>query len=477
MKIACISLGCPKNQVDLDVMVHILLSAGHETVADLAEADVILVNTCGFIESAKTEAIENILEACAYKQQNPNLKVIVTGCLAERYRSQIEEEIPEVDAVVGCASNKAIDTIVERLFHGENHLESYGAKKDFPLGGKRVIGTPAHYAYLKIAEGCNNRCHYCAIPGIRGPLHSRDMADCVAEARWLAGEGVKELIIVAQDPTAYGEDWDGFKELVEKSDIKDKNLILQVLSLYNSPAERETEIKNMSTVFEELKKEVLPELRRSQIVNSTDLQGLTDAEIMAAYRNGGELTVEQYLYAAQELAKNADEQVAILTAASKKFNDARVWNNLGVAQTQAGDKAAALKSFEKAAKLDSSKELSKNLLLANLANGNTAEAKKYAAAAEDAEQRPGQTDERRVKVEILRNACTDAAEHTAALAAIQSFTVHKSKLLFLIIRCFRGFVKRLTKDCRKTPPQKYKFCVNNARLNVFLHCNRTGDGV
>ena len=170
MKIACISLGCPKNQVDLDVMVHILLSAGHETVADLAEADVILVNTCGFIESAKTEAIENILEACSYKQQNPDLKVIVTGCLAERYRSQIEEEIPEVDAVVGCASNKAIDTIVERLFHGEDHLESYGAKKDFPLGGKRVIGTPAHYAYLKIAEGCNNRCHYCAIPGIRGPL-------------------------------------------------------------------------------------------------------------------------------------------------------------------------------------------------------------------------------------------------------------------------------------------------------------------
>ena len=207
MKIACISLGCPKNQVDLDVMVHILLSAGHETVADLAEADVILVNTCGFIESAKTEAIENILEACSYKQQNPELKVIVTGCLAERYRSQIEEEIPEVDAVVGCASNKAIDTIVARLFHGEDHLESYGAKKDFPLGGKRVIGTPAHYAYLKIAEGCNNRCHYCAIPGIRGPLHSRDLADCVAEARWLAGEGVKELIVVAQDPTAYGEDW------------------------------------------------------------------------------------------------------------------------------------------------------------------------------------------------------------------------------------------------------------------------------
>ena len=206
MKIACISLGCPKNQVDLDGMVYTLLAAGHETVADLGEADLVLVNTCGFIESAKTEAIENILEACSYKQQNPNLKVVVTGCLAERYRSQIRQEIPEVDAVVGCASNGIIDQIAARVAGGEQ-LETYGPKRDFPLGGKRVIGTPAHYAYLKIAEGCNNRCHYCAIPLIRGPLRSRALDDCVAEASWLASEGVKELIVVAQDPTAYGEDW------------------------------------------------------------------------------------------------------------------------------------------------------------------------------------------------------------------------------------------------------------------------------
>ena len=206
MKIACISLGCPKNQVDLDVMVHALLAAGHETVADMAEADVVLVNTCGFIESAKAEAIENILSACAVKQENPDLKVIVTGCLAERYRSEIRTEIPEVDAVVGCASNSAICQIVDRVAGGET-LETYGPKKDFPLGGRRVIGTPAHYAYLKIAEGCNNRCHYCAIPLIRGPLRSRPLEDCLAEARWLAGEGVRELIVVAQDPTAYGEDW------------------------------------------------------------------------------------------------------------------------------------------------------------------------------------------------------------------------------------------------------------------------------
>ena len=229
-----------------------------------------------------------------------------------------------------------------------------------------------------------------AVKGYASPDGPVKFNDKLSKARSESGQKVVAKLLkdagLEIDAAAYGEDWDGFKELVEKSDIQDKNLILQVLSLYNSPAEREAEIKNMSSVFEELKKEILPELRRSQIVNSTDLQGLTDDEIMAAYRNGGELTVEQYLYAAQELAKNPQEQIEILTAASKKYNDARVWNNLGVAQTEAGDKEAALASFEKAAKLDSSKELNKNLLLANLANGNTAEAKKYAAAA-DAESK------------------------------------------------------------------------------------------
>ena len=229
-----------------------------------------------------------------------------------------------------------------------------------------------------------------AVKGYASPDGPVKFNDKLSKARSESGQKVVAKLLkdagLEIDAAAYGEDWDGFKELVEKSDIQDKNLILQVLSLYNSPAEREAEIKNMSSVFEELKKEILPELRRSQIVNSTDLQGLTDDEIMAAYRNGGELTAEHYLYAAQVLAKTPAEQVEILTAASKKYNDARIWNNLGVAQTEAGDKEAALASFEKAAKLDSSKELNKNLLLANLANGNTAEAKKYAAAA-DAESK------------------------------------------------------------------------------------------
>lgn len=206
MNIAIISLGCPKNQVDADVMCHALLSRGHTTTADLSEADCILVNTCAFIESAKQEAIENILEACSYKEANPALKVVVTGCLAERYRSEILTEIPEVDAVIGIGSNGAICDLLDRVEAGEEHLESYGPKRDMPLGGCRVISTPKHYAYLKIAEGCSNRCAYCAIPLIRGGLRSRTVEDCVEEAKFLASEGVKELIVVAQDITAFGAD-------------------------------------------------------------------------------------------------------------------------------------------------------------------------------------------------------------------------------------------------------------------------------
>lgn len=225
-----------------------------------------------------------------------------------------------------------------------------------------------------------------AVKGYASPDGPVKFNDKLSKARSESGKKVVAKLLKDSgldiDAAAYGEDWDGFKELVEQSNIKDKDLILQVLSLYNSPAERETEIKNMSSVFEELKEEILPELRRSQIVNTTDLQGKTDEEIMVAYRNGGELSPEEYLFAAQVLVENPEEQIAILTTASKKYNDARIWNNLGVAQTKAGDKEAALKSFEKAAKLDSSAALNKNLLLANLANCNTAEAKKYAAAAD-----------------------------------------------------------------------------------------------
>ena len=227
-----------------------------------------------------------------------------------------------------------------------------------------------------------------AVKGYASPDGPEKFNDKLSQARSQTGKAVVAKLLkdsgLDVDAAAYGEDWEGFKELVEKSNIKDKNLILQVLSLYNSSAQRESEIKNMATVYGELKTEILPELRRSQIVNSTDIQGKTDEEIMAAFRNGGELTVEEMLFAADQLAANPAEEVAILTAASKKYNDARVWNNLGVAQTKAGNVAAAMDSFAKAAKMDSSKELNKNLLLANLANGKTEEAKKYAAGADAA---------------------------------------------------------------------------------------------
>ena len=203
--IALISLGCPKNQVDADRLCHALISAGHATTADPSEADVILINTCGFIESAKQEAIDTILEAVSLKQGPRHPKVVVTGCLAERYREEIQKEIPEVDATVGIGCNADIVALVARALAGEK-VEAFARKTDLPLEGPRVISTPRHYAYLKIAEGCNNRCSYCAIPLIRGPLRSRKLEDVLTEARWLAGEGVKELIVVAQDVTAYGDD-------------------------------------------------------------------------------------------------------------------------------------------------------------------------------------------------------------------------------------------------------------------------------
>ena len=188
------------------------------------------------------------------------------------------------------------------------------------------------------------------------------------------------------DAASYGEDWDGFKALVERSNIQDKELILQVLSLYNSATQREEEIKNMASVYTELKDVILPELRRSQIINSRDIQGKTDAEIMDAYKQGNELSKEEMLYAAEELASTPEERLAILEAASKKYNEANVWNNLGVAQAELGQNEAAAESFSKAARLGQGAEINNNLLLVNLANGNTEEAKKYAQSA-DAESK------------------------------------------------------------------------------------------
>ena len=213
-KVSMVSLGCPKNQVDAEMMLYTLKQAGFELSPEEAQADAIIINTCGFIEDAKAEAIENILEAARYKAEGNCKALIVTGCLAERYKDDVTEEIPEVDVCVGIGSNGKIAEIVKNAIEG-NCENSFGDKCDLDLNGKRILGGYPFTAYLKVADGCDNCCTYCAIPQIRGRLRSRSIEDCVKEATELAGNGVRELIVVAQDTTAYGVDIYGEPKLAE----------------------------------------------------------------------------------------------------------------------------------------------------------------------------------------------------------------------------------------------------------------------
>ena len=213
-KISMVSLGCPKNQVDAEMMLASLKNGGYGIAAEEAEADAIIINTCGFIEDAKKEAIENILEAARYKKTGKCRALIVTGCLAERYRDDVTEEIPEVDVCVGIGSNGRICDIVKDAIEGKKQ-NCYGEKYELDLNADRILGGYPFSTYLKVADGCDNCCTYCAIPKIRGRMRSRRIEDCVAEAKILAERGVKELIVVAQDTTAYGEDIYGKSMLPE----------------------------------------------------------------------------------------------------------------------------------------------------------------------------------------------------------------------------------------------------------------------
>jgi len=213
-KVGMMCLGCPKNQVDAEILLNIIANGGHTLVADVADSDVAIVNTCGFIESAKQESIEEIMELGRLKADGTIKKIIVTGCLAERYSQSILDELPEVDAVVGIGKNSEILDIIDQTKYGER--TSYiGEKTDLPIEGDRVRTTPHYFTYLKIAEGCDNRCSYCAIPDIRGKFRSRSMESIVKEAKKYAADGVKELVVVAQDTTRYGEDLYGRLALPE----------------------------------------------------------------------------------------------------------------------------------------------------------------------------------------------------------------------------------------------------------------------
>ena len=218
MKVGFVSLGCPKNQLDTEVMLHEVLQAGYEITPEETEADIVIINTCAFIESAKQEAIDNILDVAWLKKHNNLQAIIVTGCLAERYREEIFKELPEVDALLGVGSiHNIVEAIkaVETKAGRKKKYASFEDKEQVRLGGDRVLTTPEYTAYLKIAEGCDNRCAYCAIPAIRGKFRSRPMEDLVAEAKQLEELGVRELNIVAQDITRYGLDMYGEYRLAE----------------------------------------------------------------------------------------------------------------------------------------------------------------------------------------------------------------------------------------------------------------------
>ena len=204
-KAAIVSLGCAKNQVDAEMLLFSLRQKGFELVDDPAKADAVIVNTCGFIESAKQESIDEIIELGNLKREGKIKAIIVTGCLAERYQNEITKQLYEIDAAIGIGANSKIADVVLEALNGKKN-ELFPDKLELPLEGGRVQSTPSYTAYLKISEGCDNRCTYCAIPMIRGRFRSRELENVISEAKQLAENGVKELNVIAQDTTRYGED-------------------------------------------------------------------------------------------------------------------------------------------------------------------------------------------------------------------------------------------------------------------------------
>ena len=212
--VTLLSLGCAKNRVDAEILLYNLKDAGYNIVSSVSLADVVIVNTCGFIDDAKKESIDEILSVAELKNRGLIKAIIVTGCLAERYKNEVLKEIPEVDAVIGIGANNNIADVVDKTIMGVK-TEDFPNKLLLPLNGKRIQTTPKYYAYLKVADGCDNRCTYCAIPLIRGKFRSRRMEDILSEAEYLAKNGVKELLVIAQDTTRYGEDIYGELKLPE----------------------------------------------------------------------------------------------------------------------------------------------------------------------------------------------------------------------------------------------------------------------
>ncbi len=281
-KIGFISLGCSKNLCDTEVMLHHIATAGYEIVAEEHEADIIIINTCAFIESAKKESIDNILDVAWFKENRKLLGIIVTGCMAERYRESLAEELPEIDALLGVGSLHRVTEAIEHIIanKGKKNAAKFACfddKETCTLGGDRVITTGETMAYMKIAEGCSNRCTYCAIPLIRGGMRSRTIEDLVAEAKDLDKMGIKELNIIAQDTSAYGIDLYGeykLPELIRK--ITEETKIPWIRLLYCYP----------DKITDELIREIAENDRVVKYID-VPMQHISDSVLKRMNRHGG----------------------------------------------------------------------------------------------------------------------------------------------------------------------------------------------
>ena len=296
--VGLISLGCPKNQVDAEQMLAALDEAGFEIVDYVDGCDAVIVNTCGFIDDAKKEAIENILDMVELKNEGVINSIIVTGCLAERYQDEILTEIPEVDTIVGIGANGDIVNIVKSTIEGAG-MSTFPPKDELPLDAQRILTTPSYWAYLKIADGCSNRCTYCTIPSIRGNMRSRKLESIVEEAKQLAEIGVKELVIIAQDTTAYGIDLYGEYRLPALLDaLCEIDGIEWVRLLYCYP----------DKVTDEL---IATMARQEKVVNYIDLplQHCNDGILKAMNRKGDKAQIESVI----QRLRDAMPDIAIRT--------------------------------------------------------------------------------------------------------------------------------------------------------------------
>ena len=279
-KVGFVSLGCSKNLVDTEVMLRKLHDAGFEITPDETEAEIIVINTCGFIESAKQEAIDNILDAAKLKEWGKCRHIIATGCLVERYREEVMREMPEIDALVGVGSICDIAEACEAVMRGEKYT-SFKDKNISKLGGDRILTADEHSAYLKIAEGCDNKCTYCAIPLIRGRFRSRTVEDIVAEARDLEALGVKELNLIAQDTSRYGLDIYGEYSLAR--------LVREICKATNIPW-----IRLLYCYPDKITDELIEEMRNNpRLLKYMDIpiQHISDSVLTRMNRHGGKALI------------------------------------------------------------------------------------------------------------------------------------------------------------------------------------------